>query len=119
MTFLSSTEHQITDNRAGWRNPKHARQWHNTLETYVFPVTSRVPVSEVDTGMIRKILRPIWATKSETASGLLGRIEAVQDYARTHAWRTDENPGRWKGHLENVLHARSKVAKLEHRAALP
>ncbi len=41
------------------------------------------------------------------------------DYAKVHGWRDGENPARWKGHLENVLPARAKVAKVEHHAALP
>jgi integrase len=48
-----------------------------------------------------------------------GRIEAVLDYAATHRWRNGENPARWRGHLENVLPKRSRIAKVEHHAALP
>ena len=33
--------------------------------------------------------------------------------------RTGENPARWKGHLDNLLPARDKVAKVVHHAALP
>jgi integrase len=43
----------------------------------------------------------------------------VLDYAKVHGWRTGENPARWKGHLDNVLPARAKVAKVEHHAVLP
>ena len=38
-------------------------------------------------------------------------------------WRaaiaTGENPARWRGHLDKLLPARSKVRKVEHHAALP
>jgi integrase len=34
-------------------------------------------------------------------------------------YRTGENPARWKGHLDHLLPARSKVAKVAHHAALP
>src|SRR5262249_7982298 len=30
-----------------------------------------------------------------------------------------ENPARWRGHLDHLLPARSKVRKVEHHAALP
>jgi integrase len=73
----------------------------------------------IDTGRVTRILEPIWATKSETAARVRGRIEAVLDYARTHRWREGENPARWRGHLENVLPKRSKVRKVAHHAALP
>jgi integrase len=82
-------------------------------------VIGDVPVSEVTTGHVTRILTPIWATKSETASRIRGRIETVLDYAKVHGWRVGENPARWKGHLDHILPARSKVSKVEHHAALP
>lgn len=33
--------------------------------------------------------------------------------------RQGENPARWKGHLDKILPAKSKVARVEHHAALP
>jgi hypothetical protein len=30
--------HFIRAHAAGWRNPKHAQQWANSLETYAQPV---------------------------------------------------------------------------------
>jgi hypothetical protein len=62
---------------------------------------------------------PLWTAKSETASRLRGRIEAVLDWAKVHGYREGENPARWKGHLDNLLPARGKVRKVEHHAALP
>ena len=66
-----------------------------------------------------RVLEPLWREKTETASRLRGRIEAVLDYATARGWRSGENPARWRGHLDNLLPARSKVAKVEHHAALP
>jgi integrase len=34
-------------------------------------------------------------------------------------YRTGENPARWRGHLDHLLPARSKVRRVEHYAALP
>ena len=34
-------------------------------------------------------------------------------------YRTGENPARWRGHLDKLLPARSKVRRVEHHAALP
>ena len=66
-----------------------------------------------------QVLEPIWREKTETASRLRGRIESVLDYAKARGWRGGENPARWRGHLDNLLPARGKVAKVEHHAALP
>jgi integrase len=43
----------------------------------------------------------------------------VLDYAAARGWRTGENPARWRGHVENLLASRTKVAKVEHHPALP
>ena len=119
MTFQQCAEAYMKAHRAAWRNEKHAWQWGQTLSGHVYPVIGALPVAAIDTGHVTRILEPIWSTKAETAARVRGRIEAILDYAKVHGWRTGENPGRWKGHLENVLPARGKVSKVEHHAALP
>jgi integrase len=66
-----------------------------------------------------KVIEPIWAAKTETATRVRMRIEAVLDYAQARGWRTGDNPARWRGHIENLLPKRSKVRTVEHHAALP
>ncbi|MBK8104958.1 MAG: hypothetical protein IPK42_05040 [Betaproteobacteria bacterium] len=61
----------------------------------------------------------LWATRTETASRLRGRIEVILDYATTKGLREGPNPARWKGHLALTLPAKRKVAPVEHHAALP
>ena len=73
----------------------------------------------VDTGLVLKVLEPIWTTKPETASRLRGRIESILDFAKVRGYRDGENPARWRGHLDKLLPARSKVREVEHHAALP
>jgi integrase len=119
VTFKKAAEDYIRDNKAAWRNEKHAWQWGATLAAHVYPVIGDVAVSAVNTGHVTKILTPIWTTKAETAARVRGRIETVLDYAKVHGWRAGENPARWKGHLDNALPARGKVSKVEHYAALP
>ncbi len=119
VTFKACAAKYIASNRAGWRNARHAAQWDTTLAAYVYPVIGQLPVGAIDTGHVTKILEPIWNLKTETASRVRGRVEAVLDYAKTHGWREGENPARWRGHLENVLPARSKVARVAHFCALP
>jgi integrase len=119
ITFRAAAAMYIKAHRAGWRNEKHAWQWGATLEAHVYPVIGDLSVAAVDTGHVTRVLEPIWTTKAETAARVRGRIESVLDYAKAMGWRTGENPARWKGHLDNTLPARSKVAKVEHHAALP
>lgn len=119
MTFRQCAEAYIDAHRAGWRNPKHAAQWPATLDTYVFPIFGDLAVAAVDTGLVTRAIEPIWATKPETAGRVRGRIEAVLDWAKARGYRDGENSARWKGHLDHLLPARSKVRRVEHHAALP
>ena len=78
-----------------------------------------MPVDAVDTAMVTEVIEPIWATKTETATRVRGRIEAILDWAKARGYRAGENPARWRGHLENLLPKASKVRKVKHHAALP
>lgn len=120
MTFKQCADAYIAAHEGSWRNAKHRQQWRNTLSTYVFPVIGTLPVQEVDTGLVIKIVEPIWASKSETASRVRNRIELILNYATARKFRqAGDNPARWRGHLDILLPKRSKVSKVEHHAALP
>lgn len=119
MTFKECAEAYIKAHEAGWQNAKHATQWTSTLTSYVYPVIGELSVAAVDTGLVMKVLEPIWTTKTETASRVRGRMEAVLDWAAVRKYRIGENPARWKGHLDHLLPARGKVQKVGHHAALP
>jgi integrase len=118
-TFKDCAEAFIEAKRAGWSNVKHAAQWSSTLETYAYPTIGSLPVADVDTALVVKILQPIWATKTETATRLRGRIESILDWAKTSGFRTGDNPAAWRGHLENLLAKPNDVATIVHFAALP
>lgn len=118
MTFKECAEAYIKAHEAGWSNAKHAAQWTSTLATYANPTIGPLPVNAVDTGVVMKVLEPIWTTKTETASRVRGRIEAILDWATVRKYRVGENPARWKGHLDHLLPARGKVQKTGHHAAL-
>ena len=119
MTFDACAAAYIDAHKAGWRNAKHIDQWSNTLATYAGPVFGSVPVQAVDVGLVMKVLEPIWNKKPETASRVRGRIESVLDWAKARGYRAGENPARWRGHLDSLLPARSKVQRVEHHPALP
>src|SRR5262249_23584172 len=98
---------------------KHRAQWRTSLDAYVYPVMGSLAVQSIDTALVLKCIEPIWKDKTETASRVRGRIEMVLDWAKARGIRNGENPARWKGHLDHLLPARSKVAKARHHAALP
>ncbi|CAG9932225.1 tyrosine-type recombinase/integrase [Candidatus Nitrotoga arctica] len=119
LTFDQCATAYIAAHRSGWKNAKHADQWKNTISTYASPIIGAVSVDLVSTVTLLKILEPIWTTKTETASRLRGRIESMLDWATVRGYRKGDNPARWKGHLDKLLAAPSKVRKIEHHAALP
>ena len=119
ITFDKAAEAFIETNESGWRSDKHREQWRNTLNTYASPVIGDLPVSAVNTAFVLKILQPIWATKTETATRVRGRLEKVLDWAKVQGYRSGDNPAVWKGHLSEVLPKPSKVASASHHAALP
>lgn len=119
MTFLECATAYIKTHRSSWKNAKHADQWANTMKTYCERVIGPLSVQEMETGLIMKVLEPIWTEKPETASRLRGRIESVLDWATVSAYREGDNPARWRGHLENLLPSLNKKLRVKHHPALP
>jgi integrase len=117
--FRHCVERYIAAHRASWRNAKHAQQWENTLCTYALPHIGDMPVLLIETSHVLAVLEPIWATKTETANRLRGRIEVILDWAKVQGFRTAENPARWRGHLDKLLPGRSRLAPVVHHSALP
>jgi hypothetical protein len=111
ITFENAATEYIASHKAGWKNVKHAAQWSSTLTTYAYPKFGDLPIAEINVGLVMRAVEPIWATKSETAPRLRRRIESVLDWARVRGYREGENPARWKGNLDHLLPARSKVRR--------
>jgi integrase len=118
MTFDQCRDAFIAANSSGWKNEKHRDQWTNTLTTYVTPVFGKLPVTAVDTALVMKVLEPLWSEKPETASRVRQRIERVLSWAKVRGFRGGDNPAAWRGHLDHLLPARSKVRKVRNHPAL-
>lgn len=118
-TFWEAATAYIAEREAGWTNPKHAGQWTSTLETYAKPVLGDLRVNRIETEHVLAVLRPIWTTKTETASRVRQRMEAVLDAVTVQKKRSGENPARWRGHLAVILPKPTAVTKVENFAALP
>src|SRR5262249_32777073 len=119
MPFREAAETYMTAHRAEWKSAKHAWQWSVTLETYAYPVIGDLDVRAIDTSHLLKILEPLWIEKTATATRLRGRIETVLDWCKVRGYRDGENPARWRGHLDHLLAAPSKVRRVKHHPALP
>jgi integrase len=118
MTFDACATAYITAHEVGWRNAKHRQQWNNSLRDYASPSLGALPVDEITTEHVLECLKPAWFTRPETASRVRQRIERILDWARVRGFRQGENPARWRGHLDHLLPAKNKVAKVRHFAAM-
>lgn len=119
VSFSQCAASYIESHRPGWRNEKHGDQWESTIAVYCEPVIGNLPVQAVDSGLVLKILEPIWSKKPETASRLRGRIENILDWAKARGYRSGENPARWKGHLNQILPTLAKKDRVVHHKAMP
>lgn len=119
MTFEAACLALIDAKSDEWRNAKHRAQWSASLETYAFPIIGKLQVGDVGQAQVLNVLQPIWKDKTETANRLRGRIEQVLDWSRVRGFRDGENPARWRGHLDKLLPAPTKIARVVHHKALP
>lgn len=117
ITFSECCKRYIEAQESDWKNPKHVKQWRNTLRDYCEAKFGSVPVQDIDTPHVLSALEPIWTEIPETARRVRGRIESVLDWAKVRTYRSGENPARWRGHLDKLLPKKRKPP--EHLAALP
>lgn len=119
LTFRESALACIGTKQHEWKNAKHRNQWTSTLETYAFPVIGELPVEQVTTELVLRVLEPIWVKKTETATRVRQRIEIVMDWCKARKLVTGDNPASLKNGLGQLLPKARKVAKVTHQPALP
>jgi integrase len=119
ISFEKCTALYFEANKAAWRNERHAHDWDFSFRNHVFPQIGQLPVRDVDTAAILKVLEPIWLTRSVTAGRIRGRIEAVLAYATVRQFREGANPAQWKHHLSHLLPKPGKLRTVQHHPALP
>jgi integrase len=115
LTFEEAARECLEELRPTWRNSGHGDRWLRSLENYAFPEIGRKPVDEVTTADCKRVLRPIWTTKHDTAARVRQRIGTVMDWARGAGHREAGNP--IGPALDRSLPNIDKAVK--HFAALP
>ncbi len=114
-SFAEIAQSVYQDRLPTWKNPKQAKQWIDTLETYAFPEIGDKGVDVIDTNDVLQILSPIWTDKHETARRVMQRIGTVLDVAKARKYRAGENPVQ----AIKALNVLPKVAKGDnHRGAM-
>jgi len=120
ITFEQAAKRFITAKALEWRNTKHGDQWKNTLSQYAYPLIGKLMVRHVGRAHVIEVLEPIWSTKTETASRLRGRLEAILDWARVKGLRDEGvNPAVWRGNLDKLLSAPKRIQTVRNHPALP
>ena len=118
LTFGKAVEKCLATKLDAFKNAKHRQQWENTLSAYATPELGKMLVQDITTQDVLRVLQPLWTDKTETASRLRGRIEAVLSWATVAGHRTGDNPARWAGNLKELLPPPSKVANEGNHPAL-
>lgn len=118
VTFAEAIDRTLESKLGEFRNEKHKSQWRSTLENYAVPKIGDLPVDEVRVQDVLRVLEPIWSKKTETASRLRGRLEAILAWATVSGHRSGENPARWKGNLDALLPKPGRVVKAQNHPAL-
>lgn len=113
LTFKESAYAVYEINRPSWKNEKHAKQWINTLEKYVFPSIGDKLISQIDTPDILTALQPIWLTKHETARRIKQRMSSVFKWSQAKQWRNNDPTDT----IEKALPKHKKPVK--HHKSLP
>jgi integrase len=115
ITFAEAAAAYIDAHHASWADK---RGWRDSMRLYVNPVIGDLPISAIDLRAVLSVLEPIWASKTESAKRVRGRIENVLDWATVRGHRSGDNPARWRGNLDKLLAKPSRIAKTEHHKAL-
>lgn len=118
LTFRDAAIQCHAKSEKEFRSAKHKRDWISSLEIHAFPKIGNLDVSEVQVTQVMRVLQPIWETKTETATRVRQRIEAVIGWAKVAGFYEGDNPAKWSENLDKLLPKPNKVRKVEHFPAL-
>jgi integrase len=117
VTFGKLADEYIETMKPKWRGDKTVAAWERFASSYINAIR-KVPVDKVSTDDVVRVLRPLWHEKPETATKVRERLKLVLDHAKARGLRSGDNPAQWKGHLDQILPAPSKLSR-GHHAAMP
>jgi integrase len=116
LTFEQAARRVHEGLKPGWKNPKHAEQWLNTLRDYVFPSIGPKKVAALTAADFAEALRPIWLEKAETASRVKQRCHTVMKWCIAHNFASS-NPLEAVDHL--LPRQESARERTTHQPAMP
>ncbi|MDA9807336.1 integrase arm-type DNA-binding domain-containing protein [Alphaproteobacteria bacterium] len=90
LIYCTKKVHEI--NLPTWKNEKFAKQWLSSLEHHVFPAIGKLPISQVTSADILRVLTPIWNTKGDTAKKIKQRLRMIIKWARAQGYFQGDDP---------------------------
>ena len=118
MTFAEAWEKFAAEKVKEFSIDRYREQWQRTVEIYALPELGKMAVQDIGLQDVLRVLTPLWDDKTVTGVKVRERVEKVLAWATVHGYRAGDNPARWKGNLDMVLAAPSKVAGAENYPAL-
>lgn len=118
LTFEEAVERYAEEKTVEFSSLLHRKQWRASLVRHAIPTLGAIAVTDISLQDVLETLRPIWTEKTETASKVRQRIERVLDYTTVAGHRSGENPARWRGNLDMILPAPTKLTGAKNYPAL-
>lgn len=118
ITFEHCLMDYVASQRAGWKTDKQAADIVASFRNHA-PKFLKLPVADIGFDDVVGVLAPLWGDKTETASRIQTRMEAVLGLARVRGYRTGDNPAAWKGNLSFKFKRREAVQPIKHFRAMP
>ena len=93
-TFAEAFEQVIEAHRGGWKEGgKSEENWRSSLQRYAYPQIGSMPVDEITTADLVRVLLPIWHEKRATARKVKTRVGVVLRWAMAEGHRSDDPAG--------------------------
>lgn len=93
-TFQDAVDHVIALHAANWKEgTRTANIWRARLRDYVYPAIGQLPVDAVTSAQVLEVLKPLWATRRETARKVRQYIHATMTWAIAQGFRSDNPAG--------------------------
>ncbi|HWL47222.1 MAG TPA: Arm DNA-binding domain-containing protein [Sphingomonadaceae bacterium] len=86
-TFGAFAATFIEGKASQWKTARYRKHWEASLTNHCKPIWDR-RIGEIDTNAVLEVLNPIWATKSNMATKVRGRVESVLAAAKVAGHRT-------------------------------
>lgn len=118
MTFTDAFEQYSAAKLGELASDGERVRWRSSVQRYVLPEIGNTPVADLTVADMLKVLTPIWANKTGTATRVRSRIEAIVAWATVAGHRSGENPARWRHNLDKLLPQPGKIADKGHQPAV-